>query len=57
MAFIFTAQTDDTGPYLPGAPFLLAAVLTVLALAIFVYGAKKLGDPVPSAEADAQPVD
>ena len=57
MALIFTAQTDNTGPYLPGAPFLLAAALTVLALAIFVYGAKKLGDRVTPAEADAQPVD
>ena len=50
MAFIFTAQTDETGPYLPGAPFLLAAALTVLALGIFIGGVRRLGDRVPPAE-------
>lgn len=61
MAFIFTAQTDETGPFLPGAPFLLAAALTVLALGIFIIGARRLGDRVPPAEeaevAVAEPVD
>jgi DHA1 family tetracycline resistance protein-like MFS transporter len=51
MAIIFTANTDDTGPYLPGAPFLLAAALGVLAVIIFAYGARKLGDRLPAGEA------
>lgn len=49
MAFIFTAQTDATGPYLPGAPFFLAAALAVLAMIIFAIGAKRLNDkPLPA---------
>lgn len=52
MALIFSSQTDETGPYLPGAPFLLAAALTVLAAVVFAIGAKRLGDqPLPTDEA------
>lgn len=52
MALIFSSQTDETGPYLPGAPFLLAAALTVLAAVVFAIGAKRLGEqPLPTDEA------
>ncbi len=52
MAFIFTAQTDETGPYLPGAPFFLAAGLTLAAMGIFAIAAKRLGDqPLPANQA------
>lgn len=61
MAFIFTAQTDETGLYLPGAPFLLATALGVLAMVIFAIGAKRIGDRVAPADdaevAVADPVD
>lgn len=42
MALIFTANTDDEGRYLPGAPFLLAATLTVLAIVVFSIGARMM---------------
>ena len=49
MAFLFSAYTDTTGPYMPGAPFLLAGVLGIFALGIFAYGAKRLNEqPLPS---------
>jgi len=52
MAFIFTAQTDATGPYHPGAPFFLAAALTLAAMGIFAIAAKRLGDqPLPADQA------
>ena len=61
MAFIFTAQADETGLYLPGAPFLLATALGVLAMVIFAIGAKRIGDRVAPADdaevAVADPVD
>jgi len=52
MAFLFTAQTDATGPYLPGAPFFLAATLTLAAMGIFAIAAKRLSDqPLPADQA------
>ena len=52
MAFMFTAQTDEAGPYLPGAPFFLAAALTVAAMGIFAIGARRLNDqPLPADQA------
>lgn len=52
MALIFTAQTDDAGVYLPGAPFLLATALTALALLVFAIGARHLNDqPLPADQA------
>jgi len=48
MAIIFTANTDEVGPYLPGAPFLLAAGLAILAIIVFAIGASRLNDqPLP----------
>ena len=48
MALLFSAYTDEPGYYLPGAPFLLAAGLCVLAIIIFGYGAKRLNQqPLP----------
>ncbi|MEO0450305.1 MAG: TCR/Tet family MFS transporter [Pseudomonadota bacterium] len=48
MAFLFSAYTDEPGYYLPGAPFLLAAILCVFAMVIFGYGAKRLkNQPLP----------
>ncbi|MEM9571221.1 MAG: TCR/Tet family MFS transporter [Pseudomonadota bacterium] len=52
MALIFAAQTDGVGPYLPGAPFFLAAGLTVMAMVIFGIGASRLNDqPLPEDQA------
>ena len=49
MALIFTANTDDAGQYLPGAPFLLAALLTVIAIAIFSLAARRMREePIAS---------
>ena len=50
MALIFTANTDDEGRYLPGAPFLLAAVLTVLAIIVFSIGARMMPPRTVTAE-------
>ncbi|NQY15142.1 MAG: TCR/Tet family MFS transporter [Henriciella sp.] len=48
MAIIFTANTDEVGLYLPGAPFLLAAGLAILAIIVFAIGASRLNDqPLP----------
>lgn len=52
MAVIFTAHTDETGIYLPGAPFILATGLLVLAMIVFAIGAKRLNDqPLPADQA------
>ena len=52
MAFLFTAYTDDTGPYLPGAPFILAAALILGAAVIFTIAARRMArDPLPAAQA------
>ena len=52
MALIFSAQTDATGLYLPGAPFFLAAALTIAAMGIFAVAARRLKDqPLPSDQA------
>ncbi|MEL7137283.1 MAG: MFS transporter, partial [Pseudomonadota bacterium] len=52
MAIIFTAYTDETGVYLPGAPFILATGLAVLAMIVFAIGAKRLHDqPLPADQA------
>ncbi|MEP1143346.1 MAG: TCR/Tet family MFS transporter [Henriciella sp.] len=42
MALIFSAYSDDEGIYLPGAPFLLAAGLGLIAILIFAYAAKRI---------------
>jgi MFS transporter, DHA1 family, tetracycline resistance protein len=42
MALIFTAHTDDAGLYLPGAPFILATLLVMLALIIFAFTARQM---------------
>jgi DHA1 family tetracycline resistance protein-like MFS transporter len=48
MAIIFTANTDEVGLYLPGAPFLLASGLAILAIIVFAIGAGRLNDqPLP----------
>lgn len=41
----YTFTTPETGVYLPGAPFLLAAVLIAAALMVFVRGAKTMASP------------
>ncbi|MEM7328881.1 MAG: TCR/Tet family MFS transporter [Pseudomonadota bacterium] len=52
MAFVFTAYTDEQGLYLPGAPFLLATGLALLAIIVFAIGAKRLNDqPLPADQA------
>ncbi|WP_299547188.1 TCR/Tet family MFS transporter [uncultured Tateyamaria sp.] len=40
-----TFTTPETGVYLPGAPFLLAAVLIAVALMVFVRGARTAASP------------
>ena len=58
MALIFTAQTDDVGPYLPGAPFFLASGLAATAMVIFGIGASRLNDqPLPVDQASEQLAD
>ena len=52
MALIFTANTDDEGRYLPGAPFLLAAALTVLAIIVFSIGARMMPPRTVTADSD-----
>lgn len=42
MAKIFTAWTDPSGHYMPGAPFVLAAVLVAISLLTFRFGARIL---------------
>lgn len=52
MAFVFTAYTNESGLYLPGAPFVLAAGLIVGAAAIFTFAARRLArEPLPPAQA------
>ncbi|WP_299614816.1 TCR/Tet family MFS transporter [uncultured Tateyamaria sp.] len=41
----YTFTAPETGVYLPGAPFLLAAVLIALALMVFMRSAKTIGSP------------
>ncbi|MEX0311616.1 MAG: TCR/Tet family MFS transporter [Tateyamaria sp.] len=46
MTYVFYSfTTDKSGVYLPGAPFLVAAVLVALALVVFVRGAKSVTSP------------
>jgi len=42
MAKIFTAWTDETGPYLAGAPFILATGLIVVSFLVFSYGVRRI---------------
>ncbi|GAB5459188.1 MAG: tetracycline resistance MFS efflux pump [Henriciella sp.] len=42
MAKIFTAWTDETGTYLPGAPFVLATLLVLCSILTFSLGVRKL---------------
>lgn len=52
MASIFAANTDGTGIYLPGAPFLLAMALGMLAMIVFAFGARRLNEkPLPADQA------
>ncbi|MEX0371452.1 MAG: TCR/Tet family MFS transporter [Tateyamaria sp.] len=46
MTYVFYSfTTEKSGVYLPGAPFLVAAVLVALALVVFVRGAKSVTSP------------
>lgn len=57
MALIFTAWSDDTGRYMPGAPFILAAGLVTVSMLIATLAFRKLKwqagpakDPMVSSE-------
>ncbi|MEM9225956.1 MAG: TCR/Tet family MFS transporter [Pseudomonadota bacterium] len=50
MALIFSAHTDETGLYMPGAPFILAAGLIVLSLITFTVAIR-----LSKGEATAEP--
>lgn len=48
MAWIFAVNTDATGAYLPGAPFLLACALLVICATSMSFAARRMkGEPVP----------
>lgn len=50
MAWIFAENTDASGVYLPGAPFLLACVLLVICATAFSFAARRIArEPLPAA--------
>ena len=42
MAWIFSTYTDQSGPYLPGAPFVLALALIAICAAVFAIAAQRM---------------
>ena len=60
MAFSFSAYTDETGLYLPGAPFVLATSLSLLAIFVFALGTRRLKEharpPNQSSRATTKPL-
>ena len=49
MAMIFTNWSDETGYYLPGAPFFLAAALIAISMLIVTFAFRRMGwQPVPA---------